>query len=110
MSISLSVAQLCKHVLKISVEDFEAQKTRGNFKRCNLAAVKSAVAQVWENLEKLFPSSEHIVKENVSETKMRNSVRTLMTAKSVSSVVLFTFTEERETRKGEKFNSLLNRN
>ena len=110
MSISLSVAQLCKHVLKISVEDFETKKNRGDYKRCNGAAVKSAVAKIWENLEKIFPSSEHIVKEKVSDTKMRNSVRTLMTAKSVSSVVLFTFTEERETRKGGKLNSSLDLN
>ena len=107
MSISLSVAQLCKHVLKISVEELETKKLRGDYKRYNLAAVKSTVTNVWENLEKLFPSSEQIVKENVSKTKMRDSVRTLLTAKSVSSVVLYTFPEERETRKGEKFKFFL---
>ena len=110
MSVSLSVAKLCKHVLKISVEDFETKKLRGDFKRCNLAAVKSAVANIWENLAKLFPSSEQIVKENVSKTKMRDSVRTLMTAKSVSSVVLYTFPDERETRKGKKFKSCCDHN
>ena len=100
MSISLSVAQLCKHVMKVSVEDFESNKMRGNYKKNNGAPVKTAVAKVWENLEKIFPSSEQVVKENVSKTKMRDSVRTLLTAKTVSSVVLYTFTREREMRKG----------
>jgi len=103
MSITLSVAQLCKHVLKISVDDFETRKLRGDYKKNNLAPVKAAVAQVWMNLEKLFPSAEQIVKENVTKTKMRDSVRSLLTAKTISSIVLFTFTEGRETRKGEKY-------
>ena len=102
MSISLSVAQLCKHILKISVEDFETKKIRGDYKRYNGAAIKSANATIWENLEKLFPSSEQIVKKHVSKTTMRNSVRALMTTKSISSVVIYTFTEERETRQGKK--------
>ena len=103
MSITLSVAQLCKHVLKISVDDFENKKLRGDYKKNNSAPVKAAVAQVWMNLEKLFPSTEQIVKENVTKTKMRDSVRSLLTAKTISSIVLFTFAEGRETRKGENY-------
>ena len=103
MSISLSVAQLCKHVMKISVEDFEIKKMRGDYKKNSEASVKAALTKVWDNLEKIFPSSEQVVKENVSKTKMRDSVKALMTAKTVSSVVLYTFTKERETRKGQLF-------
>ena len=102
MSITLSVAQLCKHVLKITVEDFESKKLKGNFKQNNGAQIKSTAAKVWDNLEKLFPSAVQIVKDNVTKTKMRDSVRTLLTAKSVSYVVVYTFTNERETRKGKK--------
>ena len=102
MSVSLSVAQLCKHVMKISVEEFETKKLRGDYKKNNGAPVKAAVAKVWDNLEKIFPSSEQVVKENVSKTKMRDSVRALLTAKTVSSVVLHTSTEEREMRKGNE--------
>ena len=103
MSITLSVAQLCKHALKITVEDFEIKKSKLHFKQNNGAPIKTAAAKVWDNLEKLFPCSHHVVQDNVSKTNMKNAVRSLMTSKNADSVVLHTFTEERDTRKGEKY-------
>ena len=100
MSVTLSVAQLCKHVLKITVEDFEKKKTKGHFKQNNGAQIKSTAAKVWDNLAKLFPCSEQVVQQNVTQTIMKNAVRSLMTGKNGDSVVLYTFSDERETRKG----------
>ena len=97
MSIVLSVSQLCKHVLKIDTDVFEKKKIKGNYKKC----VAATVTKVWDNLEKLFPTSEKIVKENVSNKTMQNCVRSLLTGKETDSVVLYTFSENRKTREGE---------
>ena len=99
MSISLSVAQLCKHVLKIDVDVFEKRRERKMYDK----SVAGTASKVWDNLEKIFPCSEQVVKENVSKTDMRNAVRSLL--KGQKSVVLYTYSEERETRKGEKYST-----
>ena len=106
MSITLSIAQLCKYVLKITVDDFEKKKSRGDFKKNNAASVKATTDKVWDNLEKLFPCSEQVVQDNVSQTSMKNAVRSLLIGKKADSVVLHAFSEERETRKGEKYINL----
>ena len=103
MSITLSVAQLCKHVLKMTVEEFEKKKIRGHFKQNNGAAIKATVAKVWDNLKKLFPCSEKVIEDNVSKKNMMNAVKSLLTGKKAESVVLHTFSEERETRKGAEY-------
>ena len=100
MSITLSTSQLCKHVLKISDDIFKKKRgIKGYYKK----SVEKHVAKVWENLDKLFPSMEEVVRENVSGTKMYDSVRTLLVGKQTESVVLYEFSEKRETRQGEKY-------
>ena len=96
MSIVLSVSQLCKHVLKIEVDVFEKKKSRGDYKK----SVPTTVAKVWDNLEKLFPTSLQVVKENVTKNKMHVAVRGLLTGKQTNSVILYTFSENRKTREG----------
>ena len=97
MSVVLSVTQLCKHVLKIDVDLFEKRKAKGGYKN----SVPAIVTKVWENLEKLFPTSEKIVRENVDKRKMLNCVKALLTGKQTDSVILFTFSENRKTREGK---------
>ena len=99
MSIILSASQLCKHVLKISEDVFNKRKSRAGFYQ---KSIGENTGKVWENLEKIFPSTAQIVKENVSQKKMYDSVRTLLVGKQTESVVLYEFSEERETRQGEK--------
>ena len=96
MSIELSVSQLCKHVLKIDVDVFEQRKSKGAYKKSG----PTTAEKVWDNLEKIFPSSVQIVKDNVSKKAMNNAVRHLLTGKQTDCVTLYTFSEERETRKG----------
>ena len=102
MSIVLSVSQLCKHVLKIAVDVFEKRKVKGGYKKC----VSATTNKVWDTLKKLFPTSEKIVKEKVSKKTMQNCVRALLTGKETESVILYTFSENRETREGENLISL----
>ena len=97
MSIVLSVSQLCKYVLKIDIDVFEKRKAKGGYKN----SVASTVTTVWDNLEKLFPTSEKIVRENVDKRKMLNCVKALLTGKQTDSVILFTFSENRKTREGK---------
>ena len=99
MSIILSAADLCKYVLKINNDVFKVKKRKGHFKK---ESIQTNVDKVWENLDKLFPSSGQVVRENVSEKKMYDSVRTLLLGKQTDSVVLYEFAVERETRQGEK--------
>ena len=99
MSIILSAADFCKHVLKISNDAFKLKKKRGDYTK---NSVNTNVGKVWQNLDKLFPSSAQVVRENVSEKKMYDSVRTLLLGKQTDSIVLYKFAEERETRQGEK--------
>ena len=97
MSISLTVDALCKYVLKIDVDLFEKRKSKGGYKN----SVAAIVTNVWDNLEKLFPTSEKIVKENVSKRKMLNCVKALLTGKQTDSVILYAFPENRKTREGK---------
>ena len=96
MSISLTVDALCKYVLKIDVDLFEKRKSKGGYKN----SVAALVTKVWDNLEKLFPTSAQIVKEKVTKNKMYVAVRGLLTGKETDSVILYTFSENRETREG----------
>ena len=97
MSVVLSASQLCKHVLKIGLDVFANNKRKGNYKK----QVASITTKVWDNLAKLFPTSEKIVKENVTEKDMHGAVRSLLTGKNTDSVILYKFTENRKTREGK---------
>ena len=96
MSISLTVDALCKHVLKIDVNLFGKRKAKGSFKN----SVGTIVTKVWDNLEKLFSTSATVVKQNVTKKDMHGAVRTLLTGKATDSVVLYRFSDNRETREG----------
>ena len=96
MSIVLSVSQICKHVLKIDVDIFEKRKSKGAYKK----SAPAIAMKIWDNLEKLFPTSAQIVKEKVTKNKMHVAVRGLLTGKETDSVILYTFSENRETREG----------
>ena len=80
-----------------NVDVFEKRKSKGAYTK----SVPTTVAKVWDNLEKLFPTSAQIVKDNVSKKKMDSSVRYLLTGKQTDCVTLHSFSEERETRKGK---------
>ena len=106
MSIVLSVSQLCKHILKIDVDLFEQRKSKGAYKK----AVPGTVTKIWENLEKIFPTSAEIVKKNVTKKTMHGAVRGLLTGKETDSVILFSFSENRETREGNNIISMKSNN
>ena len=96
MSIILSAADLCKHVLKVSVDVFKVKKRKGHYKE----SIEDNVDKVWANLDKFFPSSAQVVRENVSQTRMYGAVRSILLGKRTDSVVLYSFSDERETRQG----------
>lgn len=99
MSITLSAAQLCKHVLKIDSDVFEVKRRKGHFQK----TVPDTVKKTWTSLEKLFPSSHQLLKENVSEKTMDNAVRKILTRKNTDSCVLYKYSEDRETRKSKNY-------